>query len=181
LPRVRLVTEAGLVQGWHWQHLHSGQGKRSALSVDGTDWKIRTMSVDYDGYIRWMLDPKQIEQPLFVREMAGKYANNATIAAFSVATQQALGESPSLREIQDLVQKIQGTYVESELLPAAQAEAVIRGSYDEQELLENMPYTDLVRSQLSLTYGIVRVLNLENDDYDTFVAEAAQVAEELLS
>jgi hypothetical protein len=134
------------------------------------------MAVDMREHVRWMLT-RVPDSPM--QEIGVEQSDAAIIAAFTVITERALGEAPALESIRRLISAIRGTYVKAESLQPVQAEAVVRAVYGEEDLLEGMSYRDTVQTQLSVTYGILQTLQLTESEFESFVDEAARLAEEI--
>jgi hypothetical protein len=113
------------------------------------------------------------------QDVGNQQANLLIIAAFSTAVHRAVGDEPSIEATQKLIQDIRGTYVKAEDLQPVQAEAVVRGLHGERELLKDMPYVELARTQLSLTYGIVQLLDLKGAAFEEFLDESLELAQGL--
>jgi hypothetical protein len=136
------------------------------------------VEIDLREHIRWMLT-RETDAP--GREISADQADAAIIAAFTVATEKALAEAPTLEAIRQLINDIRGTYVKAESLSPAEAEAVLRAAFGEEDLLEGASYRDTIRIQLSLTYGIVQSLALSEPDFVGYLDEAAELAGQLSS
>jgi hypothetical protein len=134
------------------------------------------MTADIREHIRWLLT-REPATPM--QDVDNKQSTFAVVAAFTVASERALGESPSAESIRSLVQTIRGTYVKEDSLQPVQAEAVIRAAFGEEEFLKGIPYTEMMKIQLSVTYGILQHLKLSDSEYEDFLRQAEERAVEL--
>ena len=134
------------------------------------------MAIDTREHIRWMLT-RDTDSPM--QDIGVEQSDAAIIAAFTVATEKALGQAPALDSVRQLLSSIRGTYVKAESLQPVQAEAVVRAAFGERDLLEGISYRDMVRIQLSVTYGIIQVLNLSAAEFEVFLDEATELANDL--
>jgi hypothetical protein len=139
------------------------------------------MTIDLREHIRWMLTLPSGDVNPKMQDLSLDESDSAIIAAFTTASVEALGDAPTLEAIRQLISEIRGTYVKSDNLQPALAEATLRAAFGERELLEGVSYLDTMKMQLSITYGIVQHLKLAGPDYEAFLDEATELAKELVA
>jgi hypothetical protein len=131
-------------------------------------------------YIRSILSSTlKVDQEL-VDRIGPSAAHAALTGAFLTAVDRRFDDSPTREEVVAFVAKAREHYVEADSLPPMLGEAMLRAAArGEESLVQGMSAEDLTRSQLMLTYALVHDVGLSGAEYEQFLTDAADYAQEL--
>lgn len=132
-------------------------------------------------YISYILTPEAEVDSSVIERVGGVGNSRAAVSgAFAVAVERRFEKPPSREDVAALVARVRGQYVRAEGLPPMLGEAVVRAAYGEEHLVDELSGEEYTRGQLLMTYGIVHDLGLKDEQFDAFLDEATEVANEII-
>jgi hypothetical protein len=137
--------------------------------------------MDLREYIRLILTAGAKIDRATVEEIGVLSAQAAVTGAFVVAAERRFEETPSRADIAALVSRIRENHVDRDRLPPMLGEALLRIAFGEESLAEGMSDEEMTTGQLMLAYGMVHDLGLRDQDFEDFLTEAAQAAQEIVA
>jgi len=120
------------------------------------------MSEPVKNYLRWALgvegapefNPEDFDHP--------KTLMAAGISLFTIALERYFPEEPTPAQAADLVTTIRQMMAQPEELNPVLAERVILNGYGDEDLVSDVPPTDVARAEHIISYGIRRALNIND-------------------
>jgi len=132
------------------------------------------MPTETRGYLRWVLGIEGAPKA----DLAGlqpSFIASAAVAAFSVALEVAFGESLTPDQARDFISRVRGTWVKPEALNPVLAERVLLSGYEDDDMLDDVPVTEIVRLHNVLAAAVLRDRNLHGTDLEGFLDEVEEL------
>lgn len=131
-------------------------------------------------FIRHMLTARASIDAALIEQVGVRNSRAAVTGAFTIALESRFEQPPSRDEVAALVTRVRDRYVDAEGLPPMLGEAIIRAAFGEEHLVEDLSSEEWTRAQLLMTYGMIHDVGLKDEEFESFLDEATEVANEII-
>lgn len=132
------------------------------------------MSSTVKDFLRWVFGGEGA-RAVDLAEVGFERSQDATISAFAIALERQFGEDVNEEAARNLIARIGQRWIKPEELKPVLAERIILSTYGEDGLIDDVPKVEVQRIQNLVSYGILRELNLRDQDLEDFFDEVVSI------